>query len=95
MNYVVTASCIVYLVFQNIINKWLECLYLFTTSDFTSNKVSSSWSVEGDSDSDSESESERNDEEVNWSEVKGIFMCSRIFGPLWILHQLSFNANNF
>ena len=39
----------------------------------SSNKVSSSWSVEGDSDSDSESESEGNDEEVNWSEVNGIF----------------------
>ena len=45
--------------------------------DGSNNMVSSSWSVEGDSDSDSESESEGNDEEVNWSEVKGIIY----FGP--------------
>ena len=41
----------------------------------SSNMVSSSWSVEGDSDSDSESESEGNDEEVKWSEVKWREWC--------------------
>ena len=65
----------------------------------SSNKVSSSWSVEGDSDSDSESESEGNDEEVNWSEVKGIFyMLQNIWSfvntspiELYTLHALQPN----
>ena len=65
----------------------------------SSNKVSSSWSVEGDSDSDSESESEGNDEEVNWSEVNSIFyMLQNIWSfvnaspiELYTLHALQPN----
>ena len=65
----------------------------------SSNMVSSSWSVEGDSDSDSESESEGNDEEVNWSEVNGIFyMLQNIWSfvntspiELYTLHALQPN----